>query len=82
MYNRSYLEKERALVFDRSGVVGRSIHVIDLEGFVDLPQIDFVSFGEIDIDAVDVGSAIDKYSCIDVFSVSGVEHVGWNTKLF
>ena len=77
----SYLEKEFAFVLDRSCVVGRSIHVIDLEGFLDLPQVDFVSFGEIDIDAVDVGAAIDKYSCIDVFSVSGIEHVGWNTKL-
>ena len=78
----SYLEKELAFVFDRAGVVGRSIHVVDLEGFLDFPQVDLVSFGEIDIDAVDVGAAIDKYSCVDVFSVSGVEHVGWNTKLF
>ena len=77
----SDLEEELAFIFDRAGIVGRSIHIVDFEGFLDLPQIDFVSFCEIDIDAVDVGAAVDKYSCVDVFSVSGVEHVGWNTKL-
>ena len=77
----SYFEKELAFVFDRAGVVGRPIYIVDFEGFLDFPQVDLVSFCEVDIDAVDVGTAINKYSCVDVFSVSGVEHVGWNTKL-
>ena len=77
----SYLEKELAFVFDRASVVGRSIHVVDFEGFLDLPQIDFVSLGEVDIDAVDVGAAINKYSGVDVFSVSGIEHVGWKRRV-
>ena len=81
VYDCSYLEKELAFVFDCAGVVGRSIHIVDFEGFLDFSQVDLVSLGEIDIDAVDVGTAVDKYSCVDVFSVSGVEHVGWNTKL-
>ena len=82
MDNHSYLEEERCLVFDRAGVVGQSIHIVDFQGFLDLPEIDFVPLGKVDIDAVDVCSAVDKNSCVDVFSMSGVEHVGWNTKLF
>ena len=78
----SYLEEELAFVFDRAGVVGQSIHVVDFEGFLDFSEVDFVFLGKVDIDAVDVGAAVDKYSCVDVFSVSCVEHVGWNTKLF
>ena len=58
--DRSYLEKELAFVFDCAGVVGRSIHVVDFEGFLDLPQIDLVFLGEIDIDAVDVGVTFDR----------------------
>ena len=77
----SYFEEELAFVLDRAGVVGRSIHVVDFEGFLDLPQVNLVFLGEIDIDAVDVGAAIDKYSCVDVFSVSGIEQVGRNSKL-
>ena len=77
----SYLEKELAFVFDRAGVVGRSIHVVDFQGFFYFSEVDFISFSEVDIDAVDVGTTVDEYSCVDVFSVSGIEHVGWNTKL-
>ena len=77
----SYLEEECRLVFDRAGVIGQSIYVVDFEGFLDLPQVDFVLLGNVDVDAVDVCSAVDENSCVDVFSVSCVEHVGWNTKL-
>ena len=80
--DRSYLEKELAFVLDRAGVVGRSIHVVDFEGFFYFPEVDFVLFGKVNVDTVDVCAAVDKNSRVDVFSVSGVEHVGWNTKLF
>ena len=82
MDNCSYLEEERCLVFDRTGVVGRSIHVIDFEGFFYFPEVDFIFLGKVNIDAVDVRSAVDKNSCVDIFSLSGVEHVGWYLKLF
>ena len=80
--DRSYLEEELAFIFDRAGVVGRSIHVVDFQGFLDFSEVDFVPFGKVDVDAIDVCAAVDKNSCVDVFSVSGIEHVGWNTKLF
>ena len=51
----SHLKEEPAFVFDRAGVVGQSIYVVDIEGFLDFPQVDLVSFCEVDIDAVDVG---------------------------
>ena len=82
VYDVSYFEEELAFVLDRAGVVGQSIHVVDLEGFLDFPKVDFVLLGKVDVDAVDVGTAVDKNSGVDVFSVSGVEHVGWNTMLF
>ena len=82
MNNCSYLEKERRLIFDRAGVVGRSIRVVDFEGFFYFPEVDFVPLGKVDINTVDVCSAVNKNSCVDVFSVSGVEHVGWYSKLF
>ena len=81
VYDCSNLEEEPAFVLDHASVVGRSIHIVDLEGFFDFSQVDLVSFCEVDIDAVDVGTTVDKYSCVDIFSVSGIEHVGWNTKL-
>ena len=77
----SYLEKELAFVFDRAGVVGQSIYIVDLEGFLDFSEVYFVPFGKINVDTIDVCAAVDKNSCVDVFSVSGVEHVGWNSKL-
>ena len=78
----SYLEEEHCLVFDHTGVIGRSVYVVDFEGLVDLSEVDFVFLCKVDIDAVDVCSAIDKNSCVDVFSLSGIEHVGWYSKLF
>ena len=29
-----------------------------------------------------VRSAVDKYSCVDIFSLPGIEHIGWYSKLF
>ena len=82
MDNRSYFEKERCLVFDCAGVVGRSIYIIDFEGFLNFSEVDLVPFCKVDVDTVDICTAVDKNSCLDVFSLSGVEHVGWYSKLF
>ena len=60
MYDRSYFEEEHCLVFDHAGVIGRSIYVVNFEGFLNLSEVDFMFLGKADIDAVDVCSTIDK----------------------
>ena len=78
----SHSDEEDDQVTDCSCFVGGSIHVVDCQGFFEFFQGDFVSLCKAIVNTVDVGSAVDEGSGVDVLSVRGLQYVRGDSNLF
>ena len=66
---------------DRSCLIRGSIHIVDCQGFFEFLQRYFVSSCEAVVDTIDVGSAVNEHSGVDVLSMGGLQYVGGDSNL-